>query len=159
MPHTEIEDYDDAADTMNELRMRPELICIYMVSGLVSTRQRHFAGMKGMDVKCPIQGYAIWWLMKHFIIPATRHGVAIPGLDSARLNHGPSQRDAMETSATAKLAELTAVLGAQGTPIPDMGSLFFQVAAAQATGAQASAISATSPSAEDENDLFDEGDL
>ena len=150
---------------MDELRMRPELICIYMVAGLVATRQGPFAGMKGLDVKCAVQGYAIWWLMKHFIIPATRRGVVIPGLDTGRVSHGLSQCDAMEASATAKLAELAGVLVAHSTPVPDLNDLFFQFCAApdaQAAGAQeAHAGSARSPTAgqENVNDLFGEEDL
>lgn len=113
---------------MNSLRLRPEVICIYMLAGVVATRQVPFASMKNLDVKCPIQGYTIWWLMKHFVIKATHRGVDVPGLDTTRVNHGPSQREAMEASATAKLSELTAVLSAQGTPVPALSSLFFQVA-------------------------------
>ena len=66
--------------------------------------------------------------MKYFIIAATKHGVEIPGLDAARVSHGASQRDAMEFSATAKLAELTAVLEQSKTPVPDLSCLFFQEA-------------------------------
>ena len=113
---------------MNSLRLRPEIICIYMLAGVVATRQAPFVSMKNLDVKCPIQGYTIWWLMKHFVIKATHRGVDVPGLDTTRVNHGPSQRDAIEASATAKLSELTAVLSAQETPLPALNSLFFQVA-------------------------------
>jgi hypothetical protein len=113
---------------MNSLRIRPEIICIFILAGVVATRQGPFARMKCLNVKCSIQGYTIWWLMKHFVIKATHRGVEVPGLDTTRVNHGPCQRDSMEASATAKLSELTAVLSAQDTPVQALSSLFFQVA-------------------------------
>ena len=119
---------------MNSLRLRPEIICIYILSGLVATRQGPFAHMKHLDVKCPIQGYTIWWLMKHFILKASHRMVQVPGLDATRVHHGSSQRDAMEESATAKLSELTAVISALGTPVPALSSLFFQEAANEEEG-------------------------
>jgi hypothetical protein len=83
--------------------------------------------------------------MKYFIIAATKHGVDIPGLDAARVSHGASQRDAMESSATAKLAELTAVLEQSKTPVLDLGFLFFQKAACREGAVQAGDATAGSP--------------
>ena len=140
---------------MVALRMRPEMICIYLLAGVVGTRQGPFENMKGLDVKCPVQGYTIWWLMKYFIIPATRHGVVIPGLDVARVNHGASQRDAMETSAALKLEELTGVLNLSNTPVPDLGSLFFQVSTRTLQGASHDTTAVSAATARDlENEIF-----
>ena len=99
-----------------------------MLAAVVSTKQGPFAQSKGLDVSCASQGYTIWWLMKNFILKATYRGVAIPGLDTERANHGPSQREAMEMSAEMRLKELTAALTAQKLREPDLGSFYFQIA-------------------------------
>jgi hypothetical protein len=67
--------------------------------------------------------------MKKFVIPATRRGVVIPGLSAEQVDHGPSQSEAMEASASTKLAELSAVLQGSHLDEPDLESLYFQVAA------------------------------
>ena len=66
MPATEIDTYAEALDAMNRLRVRSELICIFMLAAVVSTKQGPFAQSKGLDVSCASQGYTIWWLMKNF---------------------------------------------------------------------------------------------
>ena len=44
-------------------------------------------------------------------------------------HHGPSQSEAMEASASAKLAELSAVLASSDEDEPDLDSLYYQEAA------------------------------
>ena len=126
VPVTVIENYEGAVCALKALRMSPELICVFMLASVVYTKQGPFAKMKGLDVGCPIQGFTIWWLMKNFIIPATRRGVVIPGLSAEAVAHGPSQSEAMDASATTKLAELTAVMESSGTPVPDLASFYYQ---------------------------------
>ena len=52
----DIESYDEAVQIINEFRMCPEMICVYILAGVVGTRQGPFAHMKGLDVKCAVQG-------------------------------------------------------------------------------------------------------
>ncbi len=66
---------------------------------------------------------------RHWGLPATRRGVTIPGLSAAQVDHGPSQSEAMEASASAKLAELSAVLESNHLDEPDLDSLYFQTVA------------------------------
>ena len=53
---TNIENYEATVAAMGALRVRGELICVFMLSALVYTMQGPFARMKGLDVARPIQG-------------------------------------------------------------------------------------------------------
>ena len=77
---SDINSYDDAISAMNKLRVSPEVTCIFLLTAVVSTRQGPFAEMKGMSIECPVQGYAVWWLMKNVMMAALHRGVNVPGL-------------------------------------------------------------------------------
>ena len=67
--------------------------------------------MKGMNIKCPAQGYAVW---KNVMMAALHRGVNVPGLKF--LN---PKSAAPESTATAKLIEFEGTLTQRGMPAGD----------------------------------------
>jgi len=99
---SDISSYDDAVSAMNQLRVSPEVTCIFLLTAVISTRQGPFAEMKGMSIKCPAQGYAVW---KNVMMAALHRWVNVPGL--IFLN---PKSAAPESTATSKLIEFEGTL-------------------------------------------------
>lgn len=126
-PVLELRTEEEVFSALTNMGVVPAVFCVFMLCALVTARVGPFARHPKLEVTNAVQGYAIWWIMKHFLIAAAEKGVRIPGLETEPINgNGPSQCAAMLITANMKLEQLEHHLKNAKIPLPNMLDIYFQ---------------------------------
>jgi len=134
LPVLELRTAEDVFIALTDMGVVPAVFCVFMLCALVTARIGPFARHTKLEVTNAVQGYAIWWIMKHFLIAAAEKGVRIPGLETEPINgNGPSQCAAMLITANMKLEQFEHQLTASNVPLPSMLDIYFRTAPNSAT--------------------------
>ena len=127
LPAFDLGTEDNVHSALTNMGVVPAVFCVFMLCALITARVGPFARMTKLEVTNRVQGYAIWWIMKHFLIAAAEKGVRIPGLETEPLNgSGPSQCAAMLITANMKLEQFDHLFAAARIPPPNMLDIYFQ---------------------------------
>ena len=151
LPLPELRTAEDVFLALTNMGVVPAVLCVFMLCALVTARVGPFARHTKLEVTNSVQGYAIWWIMKHFLIAAAEKGVRIPGLETEPINgNGPSQCAAMLITANMKLEQFEHLFTAAMIPAPNILDIYFQAMPDSAN---------EDPEQEDDNLDFVEGSL
>jgi hypothetical protein len=70
LPALELRTDDDIHSALTNMGVVPAVFCVFMLCALITARVGPFARMTKLEVTNRVQGYAIWWIMKNFLIAA-----------------------------------------------------------------------------------------